>query len=257
MYSHLNSEKFIEIKTPRGIVRGMLHKSTKRSVPLIIIVHGYFSSHKMGPARLYVKIARNLVAIGFHVLRFDFTGFGESDGEMKSVTLYSELEDGKAVISHMEKLGYKSGIILLGHSFGSNLSIILADKCKSVKKVICISPVYEKNSECKYLNKDQIRKLDTDAVVARKGFLVNSKFIKALNEAPGFDVETQLSIPVTIIRGTLDEFYTSDSVPIFMRRFPNWHLIEIENAEHNFLDLEVRAKLMRILVNELAEYPNS
>src|SRR5262249_24278052 len=34
--------------------------------------------HHVGPHRLYVKMARSLVAIGFVVLRFDLSGFGDS-----------------------------------------------------------------------------------------------------------------------------------------------------------------------------------
>ena len=232
-------------------MRGMLHKPRRKSAPLVIIIHGYFSSDKLGPARLYVQIARALVAIGFHVLRFDFTGFGESDGEMKSVTLNSELEDGQAVISYMEKLGYKSGIILLGHSFGSNLSILLAERCKAVAKVLGISPVYEKNSENKYLDENQVKRLNETGLVSRKGFIVNRKFINTLNEAPGFNGECNIKVPVTIIRGALDEFYTSKRISRMIRKFPNWRLIEIEDADHNFMEPYARAKLLDVIVNEL------
>jgi pimeloyl-ACP methyl ester carboxylesterase len=35
--------------------------------------------HRIGPNRLYVKIARDLAALGFVTLRFDFSGIGDSD----------------------------------------------------------------------------------------------------------------------------------------------------------------------------------
>jgi len=252
----VTKERFVEINSSRGIMRGILHESNKRSTPLVIIVHGYFSSDKLGPARLYVKIARVLTAIGFHVLRFDFTGFGESDGEMESVTLDSELEDGQSVISYMENFGYRSGIILLGHSFGSNLSLLLTERCTSVIKVIGISPVYEKNSEYKYLTEDQIIKLNTTGFVSRKGFIVNKNLIDALNKAPGFNGECAIRVPVTIIRGMQDEFYTRENVAEMTRKFPDWRLIEIKGADHNFLDPEARAKLLDVVVNELKGHLN-
>jgi len=228
--------------------------SKKRSPPLVIIIHGYFSSDKIGPARLYVQIARALAATGLHVLRFDFTGFGESDGEMESVTLDSELEDGQTVISYMKKLGYKSGIILLGHSFGSNLSILLAERCNEVVKVVGISPVYEKNSEHKYLDSDQIRRLNETGIVSRKGFIVNKRFIESLDDAPGFAANLNIKVAVTIIRGGLDEFYTSKGISKVIDRFPNWRLVEIEGADHNFLNSEARTKLLDTIVTELRDY---
>jgi hypothetical protein len=195
-----------------------------------------------------------VASIGFHVLRFDFIGFGESDGEMESVTLDSELQDGQAVISKMEKLGHKSGIILIGHSFGSNLSLLLAERRRSVVKALCISPVYEKNSENKYLDPDQISRLKETGLVSRKGFIVNRKFIDALNEAPGFNGENKIEIPVTIIRGTLDEFYTTRRVSKVIRKFPNWRLIEVEGADHNFMEPAARAQLLNVIKSELREY---
>ncbi len=34
--------------------------------------------HRVGPGRTYVKMARELAALGFTVLRFDFSGIGDS-----------------------------------------------------------------------------------------------------------------------------------------------------------------------------------
>ena len=36
--------------------------------------------HRVGPSRLYVKLARHLAALGYPTFRFDFSGIGESDG---------------------------------------------------------------------------------------------------------------------------------------------------------------------------------
>jgi len=245
-------ERFVEIMTKKGTIRGVLHESHGRKGPLVIIVHGYFSSDKLGPARLYVQIARAIAQLGLRVFRFDFIGFGESDGDMSSVTLKSELEDGETVISRMKRME-KSKIILLGHSFGCNLSILLAERSPSVVKVIAISPVYEKNSFDRYLDESQVDELKRNGVVSRKGFLVSRKFIEALNMAPGFD-ECNLRIPVTIIRGTSDEFYSSEAVSTVVNKFPRWRLIEIEGADHNFMVPTLRANLIKAVVRELKRY---
>lgn len=243
----------MEIRTRRGTIRGMLHGSIGKKKPLVIMVHGYFSSDKLGPARLYVQIARAIAELGLQVLRFDFIGFGESDGEMESVTLESELEDGQTVVSKMRRQGY-SRIILVGHSFGCNLSILLAEHSQSIVKVIAISPVYEKNSQGKYLLGKQVDELQKNGVVSRKGFIVNRKFIDALNSAPGFD-ECTLRIPVTLIRGTGDQFYTRDETfETIGKKFPRWRLIEIEEADHNFMVPPLRAKLISSVTKELRSY---
>lgn len=245
-------ERYVQIRTKRGIIRGMLHESHGRKNPLVLIVHGYFSSDKIGPARLYVQIARAIAQLGLRVFRFDFTGFGESDGEMRSVTLETELEDGERVIKEMKSMG-SSQVILLGHSFGGNLSILLAERSPSVVKIIAISPVYEKDSQDRYLHKDQVDELKRRGIAARKGFIVNSEFIDALNMAPGFDRYT-LQVPVTVIRGTSDEFYSSEAISMVVSKFPNMHLIEIQGADHNFMEPQPRVKLMRAIASELKDY---
>lgn len=43
-----------------------------------IVLAGAGIVHRVGPHRLYVKLARRLAAMGFMVLRFDFSGIGDS-----------------------------------------------------------------------------------------------------------------------------------------------------------------------------------
>lgn len=55
---------------------------------------------RVAPHRLYLKMARSFVAMGFMVLRFDFSGLGDSEGENDEanlVDLYSAVQLGKYV----------------------------------------------------------------------------------------------------------------------------------------------------------------
>lgn len=51
--------------------------AARRDGPAIILL-GAGIVHRVGPHRLYVKIARQLARIGFVVFRFDFSGIGDS-----------------------------------------------------------------------------------------------------------------------------------------------------------------------------------
>jgi hypothetical protein len=51
--------------------------TVRRNAPAIILL-GAGIVHRVGPHRLYVKIARQLARMGFVVFRFDFSGIGDS-----------------------------------------------------------------------------------------------------------------------------------------------------------------------------------
>lgn len=60
-----------------GIVTNPDSEIDGRELPAIILLNSGLL-HRVGPNRLYVKIARKLAAAGFVVLRFDLSGIGDS-----------------------------------------------------------------------------------------------------------------------------------------------------------------------------------
>ena len=55
---------------------------------------------RVGPHRLYLKIAERLTPLGFHVLRFDYHGLGDSEGELAERVLadmYNSIQAGRYV----------------------------------------------------------------------------------------------------------------------------------------------------------------
>jgi pimeloyl-ACP methyl ester carboxylesterase len=52
--------------------------AVRENAPVVVLLNSGII-HRPGPNRLYVRIARNLAARGYRVLRFDFSGVGDSD----------------------------------------------------------------------------------------------------------------------------------------------------------------------------------
>jgi alpha/beta superfamily hydrolase len=62
---------------------GMLHQpSTNRNPGIAIVLLSPGIKGRIAPHRLYVKLARRLCDAGFLVLRFDFYGLGDAEGEV-------------------------------------------------------------------------------------------------------------------------------------------------------------------------------
>ena len=60
-----------------GIITDPPESVRDNNLPAIILLNAGIL-HRVGPHRLYVKMTRNLATMGFVVLRFDFSGIGDS-----------------------------------------------------------------------------------------------------------------------------------------------------------------------------------
>src|ERR1700760_42949 len=63
------------------------------------------------------RIAEGLTALGFAVVRFDFTGLGASEGEFANTTFSSNVDDLVAAADHLRQT-LAAPAILIGHSLG-------------------------------------------------------------------------------------------------------------------------------------------
>ena len=81
------------------LLRGILHEpdaSVALGVCVLLLSPGI--KGRVGPHRLYLKIAARLAPLGFHVLRFDYHGLGDSEGEISELVLvdmYNTIHGGR------------------------------------------------------------------------------------------------------------------------------------------------------------------
>ena len=89
-----------------------------------------------------INIARELTSAGYAVLRFDFTGLGESDGDFENTNFSGNIEDLVAAANFLKE-NYQAPTILIGHSLGGAAAILAAAKLPEIKAVSVInSPSY-------------------------------------------------------------------------------------------------------------------
>lgn len=103
---------------------GILEGSGKKGV---IFLHG-FTGNKDEWGR-FGKISEKLAQDGFLVLRFDFSGNGESDGIFEESHFEKQTTDALSAIAFMKKQGCTS-IGLYGHSMGGAVAILAGAKAK-------------------------------------------------------------------------------------------------------------------------------
>ena len=83
------------------------------------------------------NISRALAASGFAVLRFDFTGLGQSEGDFAKTSFSSNVADLLSAVAFLES-EYEAPVLLVGHSLGGTAVLRAAAAIPSAAAVVTI-----------------------------------------------------------------------------------------------------------------------
>jgi putative redox protein len=88
------------------------------------------------------RIAGRLAAMGFAVLRFDFTGLGQSQGDFAATGFLSNVADLTAAAAYLAGRGLAPGL-LIGHSLGGAAVLRAASSIQTVRAVVTIGAPFD------------------------------------------------------------------------------------------------------------------
>ncbi|ETX03441.1 MAG: hypothetical protein ETSY2_33520, partial [Candidatus Entotheonella gemina] len=100
------------------------------------------------------NISRALTQEGIAVLRFDFTGLGESEGEFAETNFSSNVTDLVAAARFLEEQ-YQAPQLLIGHSLGGTAVIQAAAHLPSARAVVTIGAPSEPTHVNRLLGSDR------------------------------------------------------------------------------------------------------
>jgi len=120
----------VRIKGPAGLLAAelLLPRSFDREsgrCTLVILMHGFLAS-KTGTPLWYLSPA--LTRKGYAVLRFDFDGYGESEGAQEKNTVPGMIDDAMAVWDYASRLPFVERIVIVGHSQGGVVASMTAGR---------------------------------------------------------------------------------------------------------------------------------
>lgn len=119
---------------------GILHRPEQPSPCGLLIVTGR-PALRAGRHRLFVMLARAWAAAGVPVMRFDFRGTGDCEGEMGSLDDTSE-DIASAIHAFMSNMPGLDGVALWGLCGGAADSILYAPKDPRVMGIAMVNPWY-------------------------------------------------------------------------------------------------------------------
>lgn len=121
---------------------------------------------KLWTHRVFVSLARDLAARGYHVLRFDFMGQGDSDGDFEQSTVSSCLSDLTCAIKRLrQEIGADAEISLLGLRFGALLAAVHAESEANIASLVLWDPLTDGAA---YMQEVLLSNLATQSAVLQK-----------------------------------------------------------------------------------------
>lgn len=121
------------------LVGVLTHPGKPSSGPAVLLLNAGLI-HRVGPSRLYVKLARALAERGLPVLRFDLSGTGDSDARADSLTFEkSSVAETRAAMDELERrLGIRE-FVLVGLCSGALVAFCTACADERVRGAACIN----------------------------------------------------------------------------------------------------------------------
>lgn len=123
---------------------GIIHRPlTQGKSPAIVICPG-FGGNKSGKFRLFVTLAQELARLGITVLRFDYRGSGDSEGEFQEITLDGKISDTLLCLDFLAKDSSvdPNRIGIFGRSLGGAIAVLAARRYQHIKSLVLWAPVF-------------------------------------------------------------------------------------------------------------------
>lgn len=230
-------ENAVSFKNSKGQkLLGILHVPEKiKKVPAIVCCHG-FARNKVDKFRIWIRIARALCNSGFVVLRFDFSGHGDSEGELEDISISQEIDDLKCAINYLKTIPEtdKNKIGIIGHSLGGDIAILASVNNKSIKALVLLSPVVNyRNLHKDFL--DALAEAQKSGIGELASHKIKWRYFDELKNLETLNEIHRVNVPLLLIHGTVDERVDiGGSKELFEKANEPKKLTIINTADHDF-----------------------
>lgn len=187
----------------------------------IVLIHGGF--WRQAYDRTHTRpMARALADRGHVVATPEYRRVG-GGGPWPSA--YDDLRSAVLDLSVMAETFPWSDPVLVGHSAGGHLALLLAGVVEPIRGVVGLAPVAD-------LAAARCLRLGSDAVTAFVG--------DNLTEADPMHLPPRPGVPVTLVHGTLDDTVPISQSQAYVKRYPQARLHELDCGHYEVIDPQSR-----------------
>lgn len=248
--------RYYEIYNNGKLLRGMCHEAINHDSCLhpVIIVHGYFSANRIGPQRLFVKMANTISKHGFDVYRFDLSGMGESDGDISNITFSDHVDDVKKIVEFVQTKHYNNKVCVIAHCLGCStvLSNVISNS-SLFREVIFLAPYYTTDQVlAAFFSQESIVQLSNENHTYRKGLFAHASFFLESKESVFVNSLNKCHVMINVIIPENDQFIPLSSSKHIFEGLPKINTMYLPGADHNFLEVNdlLISKTLEMLCDE-------
>ncbi len=205
---------------------------------LVMLCHGFLGSMTAAPLGF---LSRVVLESGCAVLRFDFDGYGKSEGAQEDNTVPGMLEDAKVVWQYASTLPFVDRIILLGHSQGGVVAAMLAGRLEKAgtppAALVLLAPASVLKE---YARKGKFflvrcNPANPPKYINAYGFRIGREYILSAQTLPLEEEAAWFTGPVCLLHGSWDPIVPISYGRKFAALYRNCKFHRIWGTEHVFM----------------------
>jgi fermentation-respiration switch protein FrsA (DUF1100 family) len=182
------------------------------------------------------EISTSLADNGIAVLRFDFTGLGESEGDFADTSFSSNLDDLEDAANWLGEQ-IEPPRLLIGHSLGGAAVLAVAERLSSVTAVVTIGAPSTPENVLRHFGEDGLAEIEregsAEVSLAGRAFRIRKDFV---DDARSHDLNTRvagLKRALLVMHSPLDEVVSIDHAgKIFAAARHPKSFISLDQADH-------------------------
>lgn len=237
------------IKDAKG--RRLAYRKTEGKPPCVIFMGGFMSDMEGTKAAF---LEQHCTRRGLGYLRFDYSGHGASEGEVKESTIGGWLGDALTVIDRLSK----GPLVLIGSSLGGWIAFLAARaRAKRVKGLIGLAPALDFTERLLWENLSSAKRrvlvaegeISVPSGYDESPYVFTRELIEEGRKHLLLKSPLKLPMPVRIIHGLKDRDVPHDLSLEIMKRLdsPDFALELVGGAGHRLSEKNDLARLARTL----------
>lgn len=181
------------------------------------------------------RVARGLAERGIGVLRFDFTGLGESGGDFSASGFSSDVADLVAAVNWMAASG-RTVSLMIGHSLGGAATVVAASALDDVKAVVTIGAPSNAGHVIEQF-RESVPEIEAEGRaqvnLGGRPFTLSRTFLEEIGKTTVLDAVKQLRKPFMILHAPGDDVVGIDNATdLFMAAKHPKSFVSLDRADH-------------------------
>lgn len=222
---------------------GVLHRPDRQAAGGVLLCHGMESSKE---SLKLVHLGESLSRAGFAVLRFDFTGAGESTGEFASITCTRQVDDLAAAHGLLKDRGTEP-VAIVGSSMGGTTALMYAGAANGVEALVTLAAPFDPRELVEQgFPTDARTRWRGQGFIEFDGRRLNVSFLEEALTIDVAAVVARIACPTLVIHGDADA-----TVPVAHAHALHGalsvekELCIVSGADHRFTGPEGRTEALR------------